>query len=269
MILSTMEKLIITSRKILHATWNSKGKKWEKQDISKVDKPLSFYFPLSLELGEGVTADDVLRLLEFYEPQVDSLFSGYLKNCKLRDFILELDKEPTIDLSDQLDCLEFYWNINMISIDDDEVDYTIMQFPSIRGVAIEEIEEFLDSKDIDMDDDIDDDVTDMFSFMLEEYRDMSFVPLKDFKGITLVLNDIAEYITPTDDTLAEIKPVLTGAIEWTFFNFVTCFLTELSIHGTPDEQALIIKSIEEEMVTETNTPNILEAKEFFEILDEN
>jgi len=255
-----MEKIIITSRKILFAKWNNEHKKWDKTDITKSDKPLAFYFPHVVELGEGVTIEDILRHLEGFSDQVSSVFSGYLENCSLKDLLLELEKEPTEDLVDKLDCIELYWNINLIPMNDSNVNYRLNKFPSIRGVIVDEVE---NTSDNEYDDDFSEEIG---SLIFEEFLDMSLTPLKNFKNITLVINDVAEFIDPKEDFENYMQEsIMNVSLEWNFFTLISCILTELSLYGTPKEQEKVI----EEIVSENNTPQILEAVAFFEYLDEN
>lgn len=263
-----MEKIIINSRKILFAKWNTVDKKWDKKDISKLDKPLAFYFPHPVELGEGVTIEDILRLLEKYETQVSDLFSGYLEECTFKDLLLELDKEPTEDLTESMDCIEFYWNINLIPLKDDFVEYKLHKFGSYRGILEEESDlEESDFDDIDDLDDIDDDLT---SMIFEEHQDMSLIPLKNFKSITIVINDIVEFIEPTEsaDNIIMEHSILNATLEWSFFNFISTLFTELSLYGKPEDQAKLIEEFKKEEI-DTNAPLILEAGEFFTYIDEN
>ena len=254
-----MEKVIITSRKILFATWNEKASKWEKKDISKMDKPLAYYFPHPVELGEGVTIEDVLRLLESYESEVSSLFSGYLQDCTFKELLLELDKDPIDDLTDKLDCIEFYWNANLIPVKE-YVDYKMTVFPSIRGIESTEyqIDHDEDSEEESYNDDIN-------KLIFDQMKDMALTPLKDCKNITLIINDEVEYVDLSDQGTYEESILFTASREWTFFDLTTCLFTELSIYGSPKEQEKIIKEIDSEILS----VQILEAPEFFEYLDEN
>lgn len=253
-----MEKVIITSTKILFAKWNGTSEEWEEMDITKLDKPISWYMPHVIEVRQGVTIEDVLRVLGKFEDQVDTVYAGYMENCKLRDLLNEIDKEADNDLTDKLECIEFYWNTNLIPLEDDVAEFRLHRFASFRGIIPSGAEE--DFEDDEM------------SLILEEYYEMSIVALRNFKLVPIELNDLVQYIEPEDDTIMLEESILDCSEDWTFHDFVSCLLTELSIYGTPEEKEKLITEmraeVEEEVFAEKSKVLVLEPIDFFAYLED-
>lgn len=249
-----MEKVIITSTKILYAKWNGVDEVWDKTDITKMEKPISWFLPHPVEVADGVTTQDLLLLLGKHEEHVDLVFAGYMQDCKLKDLLLELEKEPTDPtLGEKLDCIEFYWNVNLIPIDDDVAEFRLHKFPCYRGNLVSGEEE-----------DFDDETA---SLIIEEFHDLSLVPLKNFRDVPIAVNDLAEFLDPgEDDELLEAS-ILDAAYEWTFFDLVSCLLTELSLYGTPESQEAMISEIAKES-EEIEKAMVFEVKDLFDYMEE-
>jgi hypothetical protein len=248
-----MEKIIISNQRIMFASWDSNKEVWNKTDIEKLERPISWYFPLEVEILDGVTFEDVLHHLEPFEEQIDMLFCGYMEKCKFKDFLEELDKkveEPKLGL----DFIEFYWATALIPIDDEEAEFRLNMFPSIRGVIPGPEDDDLDEFGP--------------SLIIEEFMELSLTPLKDFKHIPIALHDIVDFIDPLDDSTALDSSILITSVEWTFFQFLSCIFSELSIYGTPTDQEKIRKEVIREDETIRNTPLVLDAKDFFEHVEE-
>lgn len=244
-----MKKVIFGKNKIVLATYSEETKKWTKKDIEKMDKSISWFLPYQVELDRNFTVEDMIRLLHKYEEHINIIFSGYLQDSKISDFIRELDEKPDDDYIKKISYIEFYWDIDLFPLEDTEfAEFKVELYRSFRGVYP------------------DDGDPNEALITFDEFIDLDLIALRNFKKVKLQLNDIAEFIS-LDIGNSMASSILDGQLTWTVFDVISAFLSEISIYGKPEEQKKFREEIIKEIEELENTQGTIEIKDLFEYLD--
>ena len=213
-----MHRVIIYKNKIVLVDFDEITQTWVEKEILHDGERLSIYLNKLVEIKEDVTVEDFMNHLKKFEKEIDYSFVAFLNQIPFNVFYEDM-KNTLGEGSADLEAVEMLWNAEIIN-------QQLIVNGTLRGwLTPKKAEELEINPDIP--------------------QDISFLPLFLWKNAlielneVLVLRDMGELENLTETILYE------GFYRWTFFEFMSNFLQEISINGTPEEREKFLLEIED------------------------
>lgn len=212
-----MHRIVIYKNKITLVDFDDATQSWVEKEILKVGERLGFYLNKLVEIKEDVTVEDFMNHLKKHEQEIDYSFVAFLNDIPFKVFYEDMNNSLG-DGNVDLEAVEMLWSAEIIN-------QQLIVNGALRGWLTKK-----KAAELEINPDIP--------------QDISFLPLFLWKHAlielneVLVIRDMGELENLNETILYE------GFYRWTLLEFLTNFLQEISINGTPEERERFLAEIE-------------------------
>lgn len=226
-----MEKILLTGEGFFYCYFDEESQNWIEKDASESTLPISWYLPMQVEFGEGLTVKNFLETFAKYQEQLNFVYAHALKTLTMEDIDkIVMQGDPSSQPSN-LTATCLVWVGEIFDRLDEDIDLNINS--ALVGLDSEDPEEDLGA----------DDVYQLTNFDFAEWC-----------KLPLIMDDYLDFMRATDE-----KEALGGIYRWTLHDVFTTIFSEISLN-------LFVAGLVQHPDVEVHSPK-MGIEELFNFLD--